>query len=196
MLATHSPYASNLQANYNILVPTPPPARSEARIWQYMSRSLQELEFHLDGNNSAMAALSDLKVLTIALLSPSARTNRELRFKLLKPLQAHLLLLPLQVRDAKTDPFALALLAYWYAVTMTLTPVRYAPVSQLTRSSCIKPTEAIYADLQKALADCVKEPSPRLEAAIKLMAIPMEIVQDMKEQLVKHQQNMCLPDTS
>ena len=183
-------YASNMAANFGIPVPSPPPQRSEQRIWQYMGLSLEELEKHLPSNR----VLTDLKILAVALQDPAARTDTELRFGILKAVQAHLHLLPLplQIGDVRDGPFWLVLLAYGYAVTMMLTPVRYAPVSQLTRSSCVKPTEAIYHDLKKALVESGPDEDVGLRAAVDLMVIPMQIVGDMKVQLKQHERNLSL----
>lgn len=174
--------ASNIQMNQGIEVPKPPIERSEQRMFDIMKEPLNELWEHLSGR--CRPSVESLLAVCQSLQDPLARTNLSHRFSILGPAMWHILWLPTLMTGSPSDKWALVLMAYWYAMVMSLQPVRYAPVSQLLRSSCMSPVRSIFEEVHK-----LPEGRER-RRLLQLMELPVMVTNDMQEQIEKHEREV------
>jgi hypothetical protein len=149
-----------------------------------MSGPLHELSKRLSDVHPAKASALSLLEICRRLQNPLARTNVGYRFSILNPAMRQLFWLPSLMKTSPADTWILVLMAYWYAMIMSLEPIRYAPVSQLMRSSCIAPVTAISGRLNELPERDEKE------LACQLMELPVMIANDMQDQIKQHEREV------
>jgi hypothetical protein len=169
--------ASNLQASQGILVPRPPAYRNEEVIYDLISIPLAELYQKLSGHKAAQDSITLLLEVARKLENPRVRTDLHFRFSVLQPGLSQFLWLPTLLKEPNASKWAVLVPAFWYALIMSLEPIRYAPVSQLLRSSCVSTVRSIVVELEKE-----SDPSDR-DAMLRLMALPLIIATDMEQQV-------------
>jgi hypothetical protein len=169
--------ASNLQATQGILVPRPPAHRNEEVIYTLMREPLAELYEHLSGHKAAQQSITLLLEVAMKLENPRVRKDLHFRFSVLQPGLSQFLWLPTLLKESNASKFAILVPAFWYALIMSLEPIRYAPVSQLLRSSCVSTVRSIVVELQTeaSLQD--------RDAMLRLMRLPLTIANDMEQQV-------------
>jgi len=173
-----------------IPVPRPPDTRDETKVHDLIKEPLGEVWINLAGDEEAQKAITELLDMTKKLQNPATRRDLELRFHVLNPLRHYVVWLPTLLHEDRKQVWLLVLLAYWYSTAMTLQPIRYAPVSQLLRSSCIKPVENINSRLLRGPNLSLGETQLEYAAALRLLELPVQICADMKDQLRLHKQQM------
>jgi hypothetical protein len=176
--------ASNISVNQGIAVPRPNAARNEDKMYAVMSGPLHELSKRLSDVRPAKASAVSLLEICRRLQNPLARTNIGYRFSILNPAMRQLFWLPSLMIRSTAETWILVLMAYWYAMIMSLEPIRYAPVSQLMRSSCIAPVTAISGRLNELPERDEKE------LACQLMELPVMIANDMQDQIKQHEREV------
>jgi hypothetical protein len=169
--------ASNLQASGGIPVPRPPARRNEERIYDLMRAPLAEIYQNLSFHKAAQRSITLLLKVAINLKNPLVRTDLHHRFSVLQPGLSQFLWLPTLLKEPDTSAWVVLVPAFWYALIMSLEPVRYAPVSQLLRSSCVSTVRSIAVELQT-----VSDPSLR-KTLLRLMVLPLTIANDMEQQV-------------
>lgn len=169
--------ASNLQVTRGILVPRPPAARNEQMIYDLMKTPLAEVYRNLSGHKAAQESITLLLELAKELKNPRVRTDLHFRFSVLQPGLSQFLWLPTLLKEPDASKWTLLVHAFWYALIMSLEPIRYAPVSQLLRSSCVNTVRSIVGELQT-----VSNPSDRY-AMLRLMVLPLTVAKDMEQQI-------------
>jgi hypothetical protein len=176
--------ASNISVNQGIAVPRPNAARNEGKMYGIVRGPLHKLSKQFSDVHPAKASAESLLEICRRLQNPLARTNIGYRFSILNPAMRQLFWLPSLMTRSPADTWILLLMAYWYAMIMSLEPIRYAPVSQLMRSSCIAPVTAIFGRLNE-----LPERDER-ELVCQLMELPMMIANDMQDQIKQHEREV------
>lgn len=172
--------ASNVQVRQGIAVPRPNATRTEEKMYQLVKGPLEELRKRVSNVQAAKASVVSLLEICRMLQNPKARTDVKHRFSILNPAMRQILWLPALVTGLPADKWILLLMAYWYGMIMSLEPVRYAPVSQLLRSSCVAPVQSISSKLRE-----LPEGGER-DQVVQLMGLPMMLANDMQEQIEQH----------
>lgn len=169
--------ASNLQANQGILVPRPPAHRDEEVIYNLMKEPLAEVYENLSDHKAARQSITLLLEVAKKLEDPRVRTDLHFRFSVLQPGLSQFLWLPTLLKEKDASMWIILVPAFWYALIMSLQPIRYAPVSQLLRSSCVSTVRSILVELQTEANFCDRY------AMLRLMELPLTVANDMEQQV-------------